>query len=533
MKLVYIFLVSLFLTGCSVSNAEKLPTYSPQPERVILQDGDSMELTIDEVKIDIQGESSQMLAYNNSIPGPIITVQQGSTIHVNFQNNLEVDSSLHSHGLRLRNEFDGVPGLTQDEVKPGESFQYELDFPDSGVFFYHPHSREDVQQDAGLYGAFLVLPNPDPTQDQENEFGIDLKQDHEIIFLDDIEVDSQNQVIRSEDEVAKTLMGNYGNRMFINGQLDHQVDLGQTTLGSEKIITFANVANVRPFKLKVSGAKMSLISDDASAYQEEEIIDELVIAPSERYTVRLQFFETGTQEIISINNSNTYKIAKVNILPQSDASTQSTTFNGLKLDPKQTQNFHSKPIDKTLVLDMLMNSSSMQPHSMSGIPCHQMPDGSWMGDCETQQTQPNQQEQDNQDNHSDGIEWEDEMPTMNSNSGRHNVWWDLVDKDTRLKNMDIDWTFQKGETVKIRIENKADSMHPMQHPIHLHGQRFLVLNKDGVQQKNLAWNDTVLVPAGSTYDIIVEMNNPGKWMVHCHIPEHMEAGMMMKFIVKE
>jgi FtsP/CotA-like multicopper oxidase with cupredoxin domain len=122
---------------------------------------------------------------------------------------------------------------------------------------------------------------------------------------------------------------------------------------------------------------------------------------------------------------------------------------------------------------------------------------------------------------------------MNSNSGLHNVWWDLVDKDTGKKNMDIDWTFQKGETVKIRIENKADSMHPMQHPIHLHGQRFLVLNKDGIPQSNLAWNDTVLVPAGSTYDIIVEMNNLGKWMIHCHIPEHMEAGMMMKFTVEE
>lgn len=525
MKLVYIFLVSLFLTGCSVSNAEKLPTYSPQSEKLILQDGDSFDLTVDKVKMEIAGESSQMLAYNQTIPGPVITVQQGSTITVNFQNNLKVDSSLHSHGLRLRNEFDGVPGLTQDEVRPGESFQYELDFPDSGIFFYHPHTREDVQQDAGLYGAFLVLPHPN--QDQENEFGIDLEQNHQIIFLDDLEINSENEVIRSEEEVKKTLMGNYGNRMFINGQLDHQVDLGEVTVGSEQIITFANVANVRPYKIKASGMEMSLIADDASAYQEEEIIDELIIAPSERYTVRFKFINSGSQEIISSNNSHTYKIAKVNILAPNQESTQSTAFKGLKLDPKQTQDFQSKPVDKTLVLDMLMNSSSMQSHSMSGMPCHQMSDGSWMGDCEHQQTQDI-----NKDNHSDGIEWEDEMPTMNSNSGLHNVWWDLVDKDTGLKNMDIDWAFQKGDTVKIRIENKADSMHPMQHPIHLHGQRFLVLNKDGIQQTNLAWNDTVLVPAGSTYDIMVEMNNPGKWIIHCHIPEHMEAGMMMKFIVE-
>lgn len=524
MKYIQIFFVSIFLAGCASTASQYLPEYSNQSERVILQDGDSFDLIIDEAQIQIQGEPSRMLAYNGTIPGPTITVEQGSTIQVNFKNNLEVDSSLHSHGLRLRNKFDGVPGLTQEEVEPGETFRYELDFPDSGVYFYHPHTREDVQQDAGLYGAFLVL----PSQSEANEFGVNLQADHQLIFLDDLEVDYQNKIIRQESTPYKTLMGNYGNRMFINGQLDSAVDLGATEINSEKIITFINTANARPYKLKSSkGIQMSLLADDASAYQEESYIQELTVAPSERYTVRLKFTQEGPQEIFSETPDTKYRIANINVLSQTSAS-QPREFTGLNLDQIKVQEFQNMPIDKTLVLDMLMDTRSMQSNQMQGMPCHQMPDGSWMGDCDDSILQDLAS-----DHHPDGIEWEDGMRDMNSKSGLHNVWWDLVDKESGLKNMDIDWQFQKDEIVKIRIENKGDSAHPMQHPIHLHGQRFLVINKDGQNQSNLAWNDTVIVPAGSTYDIVVEMSNPGTWMVHCHIPEHMEAGMMMKFEVQE
>jgi FtsP/CotA-like multicopper oxidase with cupredoxin domain len=72
----------------------------------------------------------------------------------------------------------------------------------------------------------------------------------------------------------------------------------------------------------------------------------------------------------------------------------------------------------------------------------------------------------------------------------------------------------------------------MQHPIHLHGQRFLVTSIDGQEQEILGWEDTVLVPAGSTVDIVVDVTNPGEWMIHCHIAEHLEAGMMTHFMVE-
>jgi FtsP/CotA-like multicopper oxidase with cupredoxin domain len=135
--------------------------------------------------------------------------------------------------------------------------------------------------------------------------------------------------------------------------------------------------------------------------------------------------------------------------------------------------------------------------------------------------------------HLEAIEWEDTMEEMNRMSTPQNMFWKLVDGETGAVNHDIDWSFTVDDLVKVRIVNAADSDHPMQHPIHFHGQRFLVLSRNGVPNQNLAWKDTVLVPAGETVDILVEMSNPGAWMVHCHIAEHLESGMMFTYHVHE
>ena len=128
-------------------------------------------------------------------------------------------------------------------------------------------------------------------------------------------------------------------------------------------------------------------------------------------------------------------------------------------------------------------------------------------------------------------EWTGTMPMMNWASTGNQVRWVLRDPDTGKENMDIDWTFRRGDVVKLRLANERRSMHAMQHPIHIHGQRFLVLAVNGVRNENLVWKDTVLIPAGSTVDLLVDLSNPGRWMLHCHIAEHLSAGMMMGFTV--
>ncbi len=130
------------------------------------------------------------------------------------------------------------------------------------------------------------------------------------------------------------------------------------------------------------------------------------------------------------------------------------------------------------------------------------------------------------------IEWEDTNQIMNQMSNTDMVKWKIVDQNTGKEDMDIDWTFKRGEPVKIQIFNDPTSAHPMQHPMHFHGQRFLVLARDGVKETNLVWKDTVFIPSGETVDILLDTSNPGTWMAHCHIAEHLEAGMMFSFKVK-
>ena len=132
----------------------------------------------------------------------------------------------------------------------------------------------------------------------------------------------------------------------------------------------------------------------------------------------------------------------------------------------------------------------------------------------------------------DSIEWEDDMLAINRETDTTNMIWQLIDRETGATNEDISWKFTVGDRVKIRLVNEKDSDHPMPHPFHIHGAgRFLVLSKDGVTEPNLAWKDTVLVLAGQTVDILLQVTNPGRWMSHCHIAEHNQSGMMFSFDV--
>jgi hypothetical protein len=130
------------------------------------------------------------------------------------------------------------------------------------------------------------------------------------------------------------------------------------------------------------------------------------------------------------------------------------------------------------------------------------------------------------------VEWEGTMPEMDWVATARQSRWILRDAATGRENMDIDWRFRVGDVIKIRLINDRSAVHAMQHPIHLHGQRFIVLSVNGVPEDNLVWKDTVLLPTGFAIDILLEVTNPGAWMMHCHIAEHIESGMHLVFHVE-
>ena len=144
------------------TETEGLPEAS-NPTVGRIYNGDSFDLSIYPVRKRIGDAEVRMLGYNGSIPGPTLHVDQGSEITVQVTNNGDVEATVHWHGLRLENRYDGVPQETQAPIQRGETFTYKIQFPDPGLYWYHPHIREDFAQEMGLYAPILVEPSDPPT----------------------------------------------------------------------------------------------------------------------------------------------------------------------------------------------------------------------------------------------------------------------------------------------------------------------------------------------------------------------------------
>ena len=493
----------------SSTDISGLPEAKPT-QTIELKNGDSYDLAASYVKKDINGTKYKMLAYNGSIPGPLIKVPQGAEVTINFTNNTDMKTLLHSHGVRMDNAFDGSQ-TTQKEMEPGETFAYKLKFPDAGMFWYHPHVREDFQQELGLYGNYLVVPA------NNNYWG---PANQEVpLFLDDILIEN-GKINLSQQAADHTLMGRYGNIMLINGETSYSFSAKK---GEVVRFYITNAANARPFNFAIAGAKFKLVGADGGAYEQDQWKDSVILGPSERAIVEVLFDKSGAFAIQNKTPGQIYTLGSINVLDNPIAVSYEKEFGELKIHSATAQSinplrsYFDKALDKRIAFSVSMSGAPMQMQMGGG---HMMPDGTMMEGSMMMGASP------------DGIEWDDTNKMMGSMSNMENVKWKITDQDTGQVNEEINWTFKKGQPVKIRIQNPSNSMHPMQHPIHFHGQQFLMLAVNGVKQTDLVWKDTVLVPSGQTVDILLDSTNPGEWMAHCHIAEHLEDGMMFNFRVE-
>lgn len=477
-------------------------------EIVELKNGDTYTLTASYVNKNIGGVEYKMLAYNGSIPGPEIHVQQGAEVTINFKNNTDMPALLHSHGVRMDNAFDGSQ-LQQKDILPGESFNYKLKFPDSGVFWYHPHTNEVYGQALGLYGAFVVKPS-------DANYYPPVNSEH-TLFLSDLPI-SNSAIAIQKDGKDHSLMGHYGNIMLINGQENYKLT---AKTGEVMQLNVINASNARPYKFTIAGTQLKLVGGDNGAYEKASWQDSIILGPSERAIVDVMFSKAGIYDIQNKNPDGTTALGQISVTNDTAETSYAAQFNALQENKTITasidpfRQYFDKVPDKKLTLSVdfngMMAGHMQSMGNMGGM------HGMAMGTTD------------------DGIEWNDTngmMQMMNNMATAAETKWKITDSTTGKSNMDIDWTFKKGIPVKIEIYNDPTSMHPMQHPIHFHGQRFLVLSVNGVKQTDLVWKDTVLVPAGATVDILLDPSNPGTWMAHCHISEHLEAGMMLKYTVE-
>jgi FtsP/CotA-like multicopper oxidase with cupredoxin domain len=481
------------------SGGRTIPTARPR-QLMQLRNGDTLTLTAGLVRRSVAGRSFIMYGFNGQYPGPLIEVGQNTTITVEFHNQLDQASTVHWHGIRLHNRFDGVPGMTQEAVEPGQRFSYTLQFPDAGLYWYHPHVREDVQQDLGLYGNLLVR-SPDPNYlgpvDQEL-----------VLMLDDLLVNEEGLIPFGRERATHAFMGRFGNLNLVNGETAFRA---RVVAGEVIRLYLTNVSNVRTWNVSLPGARMKVVAGDLSRFEREEWVENVPIAPAERYVVDVRFTTAGAVPLLNriqgLDHQTGVYFTEVDTLGILDvrpavSSGERPAFETLReypdIDTSLRRSLDSAPA-RTLLLTVRVDGDRLPFGLIQAMR------------LDTAYVNP--------------VEWTGTMPMMDWLSTSGDIHWILRDLDTGLENMAIDWRVRRGTVARVRLVNDRHTLHAMQHPMHLHGQRFLVLAQNEVPTTNLVWKDTALVPAGGTLDLLVEFSNPGDWMIHCHIAEHLEAGM--------
>jgi FtsP/CotA-like multicopper oxidase with cupredoxin domain len=348
-----------------------------------------------------------------------------------------------------------------------------------------------------------------------------------------------------------------------------------------------NTANTRIFNFAIRGARAKLVGGDSGRYERETFTGEVLLAPSERAVIDVLFDTPGQVRLEHRTPDHVYDLGGFTVtdgVPGAAAG----SFETLRADPELTAEHQAigpdieRAPDKVLAFYSLMPllygaddtpasayACPMHPEVTAAEPgtcprcgmklvavpaqtpasyaCPMHPDVTAAGPGTCPQcgmklvasdappppaAEPGQDAAHGEHDHGDGLEWEDLMPQINRASDSGNMIWQLIDRQTGAVNGDISWSFTVGDRVKIRLVNEMDSDHPMHHPFHVHGAgRFLILSRDGKPEANLVWKDTVLLRAGETVDILLDVSNPGLWMAHCHIAEHNQSGMMFSFHV--
>ena len=269
---------------------------------------------------------------------------------------------------------------------------------------------------------------------------------------------------------------------------------------------------------------MKVVASDVGNFEREAWVESVVIAPAERYVVHVRFDDAGDVALVNRVRgldhlfgrffAETDTLGSIHVVAQEASPDLARSFGTLRADTavgadvgryrRTWSEWLAREPDHSLVLTLRTQGLPFVTRRLMEL------DSIYFSP----------------------VEWSGTMPMMNWAATASQARWVLRDPATGRENMDVEWRFRRGETVKLRLANERKSFHAMQHPIHLHGQRFLILAVNGEPSENLAWKDTVVIPAGATVDLLVEMTNPGRWMLHCHIAEHLSADMMMAFTVE-
>ncbi len=422
-------------------------------------------------RVPIVGEAypaTDVWCYGDQVPGPEIRVRQGQPIRVVVRNDLPEDTTVHWHGIRLPNAMDGVPGLTQPPIKPGEQFTYEFTPPDAGTFWYHPHADSLQQLGRGLAGA-LIVEEPEP-----------VPVDRDMLWmLADWRLTSEAQIARGFGNAMEAAMsGRVGNTVTLNGRVSEQEPV---RAGERVRLRLVNGALARIMALRFEGHRPVVVAFDGQPCEPHEpqggrlllgpamrvdLILDMQGEPRRRYRVIDDFYDGLSYWLTELAYDE-----RPPVRPRPPDTALSLPRNPLPEPDLASAERH----------ELRLQGGMMGGGAMMGM-------GGMMG-------------------MGHGASW-----AINGNS---------MTGDGHA-GMPPLLTLQRGRSVVLTMRNESAWWHPM----HLHGMSFRVLTRNGASVPYRQWADTVLVPPKETVDVAFVADNPGDWMLHCHVTDHQVSGMM-------
>lgn len=437
------------------------------------------------------GLAADVWAYNGSVPGPTIVLQPGERAVIEGTSRLPVPTNIHWHGLEVPNDQDG-PGKV---IGPGQSFAYAFTPQRPGTYWYHSHFRPVLLQvDMGLYGA-LVVRSPEDSR---------YSGDH-ILVLDDWLLEPSG---RRLEEPLPGDMERTGNIETVNGKTGTAVAPLLFTRGELHKLRFVNASTAAVHTLRIQGHSFRITHTDGHPVPEPWTSGEIALSPGERVDAEVRAEgEAGRTYLMESSRPEKGLVIPIRY----GAGETSPVESPFRIPPSESWSAAApaEP-DFVLVLDSVADTAAMEREAeafFSG--------GGEEAGGEDAQAQP-AGEMDHGGTQAVGgyMRW-----TINGKS-----WPDTERLQVKV-----------GKPVRIRFVNRDTGAgdagghgmdHPMDHPMHLHGGFFRVVAVDGRPPERTLWKDTVNVPAGKSLDIVFVLPNPGFWMLHCHILDHEDGGMM-------
>ena len=413
---------------------------------------------------------TRVWTYDGGVPGPELRYRQGARLDISFQNDLPDPTTVHWHGLRLPNAMDGVPGLTQPPVMPGGTFNYAFDLPDAGTYWYHPHVKSAEQIARGLYGP-LIIEEADPP-----------KVDRDVTWvIDDWRLNDDAQIAEPFGQMHDlSHNGRLGNVATLNGRDSESFPV---RAGERIRLRIINAANARIFRLRFDQHKPSVIALDGHPVRPHQPPGgRIILAPGQRADV-----------IIDMD------LAPGAVVDVIDDYFERAPFTYLKLVYAKDQPLRNSPLAASTQLIV----NPLPALDLANAARHKLViSGGAMGSMA-------------------GATFKGEKTAIRDLVRHHGKAWALNGVAAHAMVMDPLFRFQKGRSQVVAIQN--DTAWP--HPMHLHGHAFKILERNGKPDPIQPWTDTVLLDPEEITIIAFVADNPGKWLFHCHILEHHQAGM--------